>query len=224
MNLLGPLFAFVFINDHKRFLGIRRSHLIRLLPLGLGLLAYALNRAVALLLIGLFLTLLLYLFWRQVRRSGYTRFRPDGEPAPTEKQQLPNEQRIDMRATGVFSIVDREDHMFLRTAQMWRVPIGDYAIMVAIAPKRYRYEFLNRGDLEQIESGHLLFGSHPLPTLAITFGSTWGPRYAQYQRAYYVHPDESPPPMRKTIYLTFADEETRRRVWQSLLADAPPGA
>lgn len=219
MHLLGHLFAFVFVNDHKRLMGIRRSLLVRAAPLLLGLVGLIVIRRLGLFLAGAALTLLLHLLWTAVHRAGYTRFRPDHAPTPAVQVYLPAEQRIDVRATGVFSIVDREDRMFLRTAQMWRVALGEHAIMVAIAPRRYRYEFINQGDVEKIESGHLIFGPQPLPTLAVTFGSTWGPRYAQVQRAYYVHPDEMPPPVRKTIYLTFADEETRQRVWQSL-ADA----
>lgn len=216
MNLLGHLLAFVFVNDHKRFMGVRRSLLVRGAPLLAGLVGLAATSRLALLLVGVALTLLLHLLWTAVHRAGYTRFRPDNAPPPAAQVYLPAEQQINVRATGVFSIFDREDRMFLRTAQLWRVALGDHVIMVAIAPKRYRYEFVNQGDVEHIESGHLIFGPQPLPTLAVTFGSTWGPRYAQVQRAYYVHPDESPPPVRKTIYLTFADEETRQRVWQSL--------
>ena len=197
-------------------MGIRRSLLVRGFPLLLSLFALAVTGDVMLLLIGLAFTLLLQLLWTVVRRAGYTRFQPDNAPPPAAQLYLPAEQRINVRTTGVFSIVDREDRLFLRTAQIWRVALGDHAIMVAIAPKRYRYEFINRGDMEKIESGHLIFGPQPLPTLAVTFGSTWGPHYAQVQRAYYVNPDEPPPPMRKTIYLTFEDEETRQRVWQSL--------
>ncbi len=217
MNLLGHLFAFVFVNDHKRLVGIRRSLLVRGAPLLAGLVGLVVTRRLTLLLVGLALTLLLQLLWNVVHRAGYTRFRPDNTSPPTTRVYLPAEQQIKVRATGVFSIADRQDRMFLRTAQIWRVALGDHAIMVAIAPKRYRYEFINRGDVQKIESGRLIFGPQPLPTLAVTFGSTWGPRYAQVQRAYFVHPDEMPPPVRKTIYLTFEDEETRQRVWQSLV-------
>lgn len=219
MLFLGHLYAFVFINDHKKWAGIKRSTLLKWLPILLGCAGTLIWRAILPLILGVLLSIVWQITWRIVNRTGYVLFIPEKEfvpPSPSLTTLLVDQQ-LPVRATGVFSVKEREDRLFLRTAQLWRTGLGDHVMMVTAAPGRFRYEFINHSDLETVKPGQLLFGAKSLPSLAITFGSTWGPRYAEAENSYYVGRGTLPPPIKKTVYLTFDTEEAQQTVWQSLL-------
>lgn len=221
MPLLGRFYAFVFVNDHKKWGGIKRSTVLKWLPVLGGCAGTLLSQTILPFIIGLSLALIWHLLWRTVNRTGYVLFVADKTFTPPSSTPLPVDQPIPIHATGVFSLKEREDRLFLRTAQIWRTGLGDYVLMVSAAPDRYRYEFINRGELQKIEPGQLLFGTKSLPSLAVTFASSWGPHHAEAENSYYVGRGTPPPPTPKTIYLTFDSQTPQQLVWQSLLTATP---
>ncbi len=218
MNVTGPLIAFVFVSDHRRILGVRRSTVFVALPVLLGLSIALPTGTGTPLAIGLGATLALGAIWSAVRRRGYTRF--VGEPGARPREEagdLKVEEQVALRATGRFSLHRREDDLLLLSATLWRVAVGDHVIMVAAGNGRYRYEFITRGSLVAVRAGRLLFGARPPTTLAVTFRSSWGPAFAAAENVYTVGRAEPPTPVEKTVYLSFVDEDERDRVWLSLL-------
>lgn len=159
-------------------------------------------------------------YW-QAKRQGYSRFIPDpsphplGSPAPLEANE-----RILLRATGLFSLAHNEERIFLRPAEFWQVPLGERVIMVKTTRQnQFLYQFVEEDSIEEVTAGWLIFGRDPLPSLALTFCVKWGPGYDESTSFYYVgeEANHSPPPCQeRTVYLTFEDESTMARVEANL--------
>lgn len=219
-RLLGQLYLWTYTATVRRWLGVSwRSWL--LLP-GAVLAFFIADGGSR--LAGLITALLLVLlpalvFWRAAR-AGYHAFLPSGpERPPAQVLPLPPNQRETARATGVFSLADRERFVLLRRPMTyWRVPLGDHVVMVEATPGRFLYQFFSAGTLLGVQPGWLIFGAVPQRTLAVSFYVTFGPDLDNPTRAYFVGASEDrPPTRRRTVYFSFESEEAFNRVWQTLV-------
>lgn len=224
-RFLGQLYALTFWVRWRRFLDIRLQDWITWLSVAAILLTWMTEMAWSWRLLTLGWGGLIQVAFRTARRAGFNRFVPDQDdalPPATSIQPLPDNQRVGVRATGVFSLSQREDFVLLRQpAEYWRVPLGEHIVMVEQAPGRFLYQFFNAQTLQAVKNGWLIFGTQPQRALAISFLVTFGPEHNDSTLYYFVGGGQgTPPPRPRTIYFSFADEATHRLVWQSIIQDA----
>lgn len=221
-RFLGKLYYWAYRSLLRRFLGIPWADWLRFITLLLIPALWIVFGRFPL-LITLFAIYVRYTYYR-AKQVGYSRFIPDNsEPmALPDVTPLPPNTKVSMRATGVFSLSDREDQALLRPAEYWQMPRGSHALMVEHAPEHYRYQFFQSSHLVKVQTGWLIFGDEPLDALAITFKVTWGPDYTRDNLLYFVGggQDEEPSGNERTIYLTFSDEDSCRRVLHNIVHDA----
>ena len=207
---------------YRSFLGF--SVRTWLIFLSLGLIFFVANQGwgivITLLIIGLAL-LVQAAFWSSAR-AGYNKFVPDENdilPANEELQPLPVNQKVTVRATGVFSLTGRENFVLLRRpTTYWHVPLGDHILMVEQLSGSYLYQFFNGRTLQSVQNGWLIFGRQPRRALAITFLVTFGPNYNDPTLLYIVGSgDGAASPKPRTIYLSFDNEDEHRVVWHTLI-------
>lgn len=219
---LGFVFGFTYWTRQHRFLGFRISTIV----IGLAFVplasAWRQNSGQVILALAALLGLwALWLYWR-ARRAGYMRFvagetavalTDDPEPAP------PN-QRIHLRASGIFGVSDREEQMLMSPAEYWRVPMGEHTVMVQPEPGRFLYQFFNAAKLQNLQQGWLVHGWTPQSVLAVTFFSDWGKETISLRALYQGSDAASRDKKRRTIYLCFDDKADERAVWHTILFDA----
>lgn len=223
-SVLGALFYVAYVTEHRTFWGLPWGWYIRrllIVPVLWGLVA----RWESLVWWLLGLVVLVNLLYLYAARLGYSRFvagteeLPDGEAAERIRPLSPN-QKMMMRATGLFSVRDRENFVLLQPAHYWQVPLGDHVVMVQQTPKSFLYQFFDAASLQEVRAGWLIFGREPEPVLAITFRTKWAPQFAQFEIRHYVQGGvELEAPLR-TIYFSFANEEERQIVWHNIVQDA----
>lgn len=220
---LGRVYAFAYVTSRRGILGMKFSTLLKWMTTGLVIAAWVLNWGSAAIGVTLLLALWVrWLYWR-AGRAGYSKFIADETATiPTaELNPLPANERVQLRATGTFSLSDREEYVLLRPAEYWQVPLGEHIVMVRSEPGRFLYQFFNAGTLQEIQRGWLIFGSRPLDTLAVTFLGKWGPSHSEYGRAFYVGSENSHSNLKKnTIYFTFQDGAAQNAVWHTIVSDA----
>lgn len=216
---MGRLLAFLYATTQHGFLGIRLSSWLKFLTLVLIFAAWVLRWSAIAFAATIALTATVRLLYWWAKRIGYIRFVPDNQTAPNEDTpELADEQRVAMQATGTFSVYNLDAYVLEKKAEYWRVPVGDHVLMVQHRPGRFLYEFIQAADLQQIQSGLLVFGAHPRKALAITFLSSWGSENGQGIAAYYVtNKAEQERKAQKTLYLTFEQEAEHQAVWRNLL-------
>jgi hypothetical protein len=216
MNLIGRLYALLYYSRQYRFI-FPLSMWIKGVPLVLLFLSLTRRLPVGLSLVWLGLAVAVYwLYWR-AGRDGYVRFiAEEGAALPAELTPLPYNERIAVRATGIFSITDREEYVLERPAEYWRVPLNDHIIMVQQRPGRFLYQFFQPETLLEVRVGYLLFGSRPKIALAIRFHLNWGPEFGDDTRAFFVGGGlKESPKKERWVYLSFEEEATRQQVWQT---------
>ncbi|CUS05436.2 protein of unknown function [Candidatus Promineifilum breve] len=220
---LSRAYAFMFALSRRSFLGIRLVALVRWLPILLLLWGW-LRRWPGPVLIALVLLIIWinYSLWR-AKRDNYNRFVPVASSLleAADLEPLPPNQKVTVQATGLFSVSGREDVLLLRPADYWRVPLGEHVIMVEEKPGKYLYQFFSARSLQNVQPGWLLFGPQPIDCLAVTFLARWGPEYTRFGQIYEDGNDSDlPPPKRITIYLSTADPDIKRAVWQTIVSEA----
>lgn len=231
----GLLYAFLHFTTQHGLLGVSLSGWLKFLPLLLGVLAWLNGWGLAWIVAGLLLAVAARLLYWRAKRNGYIRFlaRP-GRSAPAAVPPLADYEKIAVRATGRFSVAEREEYILQKPADYWRVPLGVLrsganAFMVQHAPGRYLYQFIQPGTLLTIQSGLLLYGRRPPLALALTFLSTWGPEFASSPNRVPSRGQESDSRpslngsaarLQRQIYLTFPNEQAQAAVWNNLLRDA----
>lgn len=218
MISLSRFLAFLYVSNFRRFLGFTVSTWLKLLPLGLTTLTLALRWPLWLVALWLLLFVLVFIVYGLASRTGYKRFVAETsmKPDPALAAPAPNE-KLALRATGIFSLNDREDYVLEHPAEYWRVPLGQHIFMVRHRPGTFLYQVIKSEFIEKVEPGYLLFGAKPKRALALTFLVTWGPQYAEYKLYYVGTENAQPPNQRRTVYLTFTKEEDWQRMWHSLL-------
>lgn len=220
---LGRAYALTYAINQRIFLGVRLVTLVRWLPI--FILIYGWIRRWPIEILVTFLLLIIwinYSLWR-AKRDNYSRFISDDSSLMDSNKlnPLPHNQKIPVEATGLFSVSGRENTLLLRPAEYWSVPLGEHVVMVEEQPGKYLYQFFSAQSLQEIRSGWLLFGPHPIKTLAVTFLARWGPEYTKFGQVYEDGDDRnSPPPKRVTIYISTTEAEIRRSIWHSIVSDA----
>lgn len=223
LNYLSRTYAVMYRLHKRSMLGIRLASIARWLPI-LLLVSGWLRRWPLPILIGLLLLIiwLNYSLWRS-RHDNFNRFVPHATSIPNiiSSEPLPANHKIDVTATGLFSVSGRDNNLLLRPATYWRVPLGEHIVMAEELPGKYLYQFFNAKSLQTVRPGWLLFGSQPIEALAVTFLARWGPEYTRFGQAYESGDDSDlPPPRRVTIYLSSDDPATRRTILDTLISDA----
>ena len=222
LGYLSRAYALMNALNRRSFLGIRLKSLARWLPIFLFLVAWWRNWPAPLLVMLLvFIVWVNYSLWR-AKRDNYMRFVPTGDPLPEgDNPALPPNQKVPVRATGLFSVSGRENNLLLAPATYWRVPLGEHVVMVEEEPGKYLYQFFGARNLQTIQPGWLLFGAKPIESLAISFLGQWGPEYTRFGQVYETGDNSDlPPPKRLTVYLSTPDETIRRSIWQTIVHDA----
>lgn len=218
MIIISRLFALLYRTNRIQVLGLSLSTWLKLLPLILILIGAWFRWPAWSNYIWLLLWVVILLGYWLSGRAGYTRFIPHkNQTPPTDQTLLSTDQKISLKATGLFSISSREDYVLLHPAQYWRTNLSQHIFMVTFRQERFRYQIIKPEHIQTIQTGRLLFGAEPRPALALTFNTTWGPSVAEYS-LYYVGGDANPDPsQQRTIYLTFNTQEDLHQVQQSLL-------
>lgn len=225
MRLLSQLYAFMYWSKRHTFLGFALGTWLRLLPVALFLVGLAQGWPLLLNLFWLALALLLFLLYALGRRAGYKRFVSEPQMALDDDFAVPrSEQRVPLRATGIFSVQDREEYVLERPGAYWRVPLGQHVFMVEEGPGRYLYQIINPNHVHVVEPGYLLFGRHPQKALALRFTVSWGPQFAT-EPVYYYTPEPEETELEgetRTVFITFDHDADRHAVWKSLLQEGQP--
>lgn len=222
-NYLSRAYAVMYTFHNRSILGIRLISIARWLPIIILLIGWF-RRWPLPIFIGLFLFViwLNYSLWR-AKRDNFNRFVSDNRSIPTDltSNPLPANQKIKVSATGLFSVSGRDRNLLLHPATYWRVPLGEHVVMVEELPGKFLYQFFSGQSLQTVQSGWLLFGTHPIESLAVTFLARWGPEYTRFGQAYEMGDgSDLPPPKRVTIYLSSDDAETRRAIMETIVSDA----
>jgi len=219
---LSRMYAFMHALSTRSVLGIRLKSLVRWLPILALLIGWLFNWPLPV-MIGLltFIVWINYSLWR-ARRDNYSRFVADGAAPAGERdaQSLAPNQKVSVLATGLFSVSGRENRLLLSPAQYWRVPLGEHVIMAEEAPGKYLYQFFDSTSLQEAREGWLLFGTHPRPSLAVSFLARWGPEYTRFGPAGESGGGDLPPPKRLTIYLSIDDKATRHLLRDTIVSEA----
>ncbi len=219
---LSRMYALMHALNRRSLLGIRLATWARWLPIIALLAGWVMDWPppvmVALLL---FVVWINYSLWR-AKRDNYNRFvpLPSGPLPETTDAVLPPNQRLAVRATGLFSVSGRDNQLLLRPAHYWRVPLGDHVIMAEEEPGKYLYQFFDAQSLQELREGLLLFGPQPTASLAVSFLARWGPEYTRFGQVYEAGHHEGPPAKRVTIYLSTEDEAIRHLIRQTIIGDA----
>jgi len=221
-RITGPTYGFLYRTNRHGFLGFTFGGWFKNGPLLLSLAALLLNWPISLVALGFLLAILMRLLYWRAKRAGYKRFIVLGsQNEPQEAVGLEANHKISTCASGRFSVSETEEYVLHRPAQVWRVPVGDHTIMVEKSPGRFLYEFIQPGAIETVESGLLCLRSQPVPALAITYLSTWGPESEEINFQFYAPSKKSESAkLRRVIYLTFDQLADKNAVWSSLLQAA----
>lgn len=223
LNYLSQAYAMMHGLNRRTFLGIRLISLVRWIPIILLAIGW-LRLWPAPVLVGLLILVVWvnYSLWR-AKRDNYNRFVPDDSALADddELQVLAANEKVNVIATGVFSVSGRDRNLLFHPATYWRVPLGEHVVMVEEQSGKYLYQFFNARSLQTLQSGWLLYGSRPVEALAVTFLARWGPEYTRFgQSQEDVAESDLPPPKRVTIYLTTPDEPLRQVIRQTIVSDA----
>lgn len=219
MELLSRLYAFMHWSNTRRFLAFSASTWLRALPFVLFFFGFFRGWPLSLTFFWLLLGVALVIVYLWGRRIGYKRFVPDTSLALNETMSLlDQDERVPVRATGVFSLKEEEDYVLEHDARYWRVPFGDHVVMVEYQPGRYAYQIIEQENVHKVQPGYFLFGRRPKKALALRFTVTWGPDFAE-EEAYDASPSANgtDPKEDRTIYFTFNDVADLQLVWRSLL-------
>ena len=223
LNYLSRAYAMMHALNYRTFLGLRLSSLARWLPVLLLAVGWLRMWPAPLLIALLFLVVWVnYSLWR-AQRDNYNRFVPDDESHADDAkwEVLGVNEKVNVTATGLFSVSGRDKSLLLHPATYWRVPLGEHVVMVEEQSGKYLYQFFNAHSLQALQSGWLLYGSRPVESLAVTFLARWGPEYTRFgQLPEDVAESDLPPPKRVTIYLSTSDEPLRQLIRQTIVSDA----
>jgi hypothetical protein len=223
MYLLSRLYGILYWSRQQQLFGLSLRAWFVVLPLVVAFVGLAQDWPLPAVLLLLALAPSVLLLNSFAARAGYKRFVPEEGMALDDEFAAPREEhRIPLRATGVFSVHDREDYVLARPAEYWRVPLGQHVFMVQQYPGRFLYQIINPEHVESVQPGYLLSGRRPQKAIALHFLASWGPQFAYEPSFQYVGDDEEPPPANvipRTVYLTFENDADRHAVWKSLLLE-----
>jgi hypothetical protein len=223
-RLLGFIFYWTYVTETQTFLDLSLGWIIRRLFFVLVLIGL-LGRWGQWTWILLAVAVVVSLVYWYTARTGYNRFVVKKDESAVSlasdgARPLPANEKIDVRATGLFSVRDRESFVLMQPAQYWQVPLGDHVVMVEHMPKSFVYQFFDAASLQEVQEGWLIFGREPREVLAVTFRTKWAPQFAQLEIRYYVQHEAEPESPLRTIYFSFANEADKQAVWHNIVHDA----
>ncbi|NHZ71666.1 MAG: hypothetical protein GWP17_01095 [Aquificales bacterium] len=220
---LGLAYAFTFFTSKRKFLWVSIERWLKLLTIALLVSALIFRWGqVAVGVTAVILVWLYFSYWR-ANKTGYSKFVADSKMAlpAGELTTLPANQKVQIKATGIFSVKDLDDFVLLQPATYWQVPLGEHVMMVLLADNTgYRYQFFNPHTLQRIQKGWLLFGSQPQRTLAISLLSEFGEAFIDQQNQFSFGREKKRKGIKRTIYLSFADEADEILVWHNIVRSA----
>jgi hypothetical protein len=216
--------AFLYTTSRRRFLGFTLAGWFKFLSLVLVLAAWLLRWPTIWLLVALGLAFGLRLLYWRAKRKGFITFVPvPKQQIRSDARPLADNHKVAVRATGLFSVSDREAYLLQHLAEYWRVPVGDHAIMVQQVPGRFLYQFVQSGALRHVEPGLLVYGRQPERALAVTFLTTWGPKSPERLTLYNVNSsNHTQERLEQQVFLTFDNDDDLHSVWNNLLRDRAP--
>ena len=160
-----------------------------------------------------------WLVYWLAQRSGYVAFELlHTAVAPKPTTTLRQEEKVAVRATGLFSVLEKERYLVQKKADYWHYPLGEHAIMVEETPGRYLYQFVSAKRISHVKAGYLYLGKQRFPGLQICYRTDWAPDLLTTGINYFVGggvPDAKLP--ERTIYLTFHNHEDWQRVWRTFV-------
>lgn len=220
-RIQGFIFGFTYWTQHHRLI-IRFSTLVKLLAFVPLVLVWRQNKNAAILTLALLFGIWVsWLYWR-ARRLGYKTFVASESLLHSRDtlEPLPPDQRVRLKASGIFGVSDREEQVLMQPAEYWRVPLGDHTVMVQPEPDRFLYQFFNADKLQHLQPGWLICGLTPQEVLAVTFYSDWGKETLSLRDLYQGSDENNQDKKLRTIYLAFDDKEDERAVWYTIASTA----
>lgn len=216
-TLLSRLYGYAFVADLTPFLGQKRSVWYRGIVTVLFLYAAVTINIPLMIIFGVLLVFTYWLFWF-AKRSGYVTFIPKTDlKLPVPAEPLPKDKRLAVRATGLFSVIDRERYLVQKAADLWRVGVGDHILMVSNGVNSYLYQFIKPQEILQIAAGELYFGPQSNQAIEVVFRTDWTPSIDAEDIAYYVGSGYSGQPLpKRTVYIVCENQEELALAWHSL--------
>jgi hypothetical protein len=218
-RLVGYLYAGLYLSSDRLFVGASLLGWISAILFFGGLYLWLRSGIVAWFAVFLVILLVVRIAHRVAKRSGFIVFTNQiDDQLPSDLEPVKVNQKLELWASGIFSITGSEEYMFRRPARLWRLPFGDHALMVERPSGRYLYQFIERGFIERIKAGCLVYGSQVNPALEIDFRTTWGPAAGETDFNWFAPGDSAEPKrLRRKLYLGFEQEDDRNAIWRSLL-------
>jgi hypothetical protein len=222
---LGLAYGFTHFTSTHTILWVRMERWLKLFVLALLFSAFVLGWGEV--MVGITAVILIWLFfsyWR-AKKAGYSKFVADSKMAlpAGELMMMPANQKVQFKATGIFSVKDMDDFVWLRPADYWQVPLGEHVMMVQMPGNLgYRYQFFNPRTLQRVQRGWLLFGKEPKQSLAITLLSEVGEAFADQQNQFQFSfgREKERIGVKRTVYLSFDDETDETLVWHNIVRSA----
>jgi hypothetical protein len=221
-RVLGYLYPSLYFASDRLIIGASILGWITVLSFLLGLYLWLRSGSIAWFLALLFILIAVRVTYWIAQRDGFIVFTAlVDDQGSGDARQLQDYEKFDLRASGVFSITGREKYMFRRPAKLWRLPMGDHALMVQRPTGSYLYQFIEVGYIKQMRPGCLVYGSHLNFALEIDFRTTWGPVAGETEFKWFARGEGSKPKRyKRTLYLGFENKGDRDAVRQSILRDS----
>jgi hypothetical protein len=218
-RIAGYLYAGLYNSSDRLLIGASLLGWITLLLIILGLYFWVRSGEIAWFIGFLVLLVMLRVAHWLAKRSGFIVFTEQVDDLPPPSIGLVKDfRKFELLASGMFSVTGRDEYMFRRPTNLWRVPFGDHALMVERPSGRYLYQFIEDGYVRDIRPGCLVYGSQVNPALEIDFRTTWGPVAGETEFKWYAPRDKSEPKRyKRTMYLGFQERSDRDAIWRSLI-------
>jgi hypothetical protein len=165
-------------------------------------------------------TIGLILLQRWATARHYVRFTPEPAAAAPAPLALDPRDKVQVRATGRFQVEGRSGE-FANLLSYWRTFASREHAIMAISHGS-RFLLIGFTPEDQVGMWYIFFMPQAVRTVTagrLTFGADEGPALCvRYVRSE-ANADSKKPPRQvdETVYLTFEDDATRRRVWGDLL-------
>jgi len=220
-RIIGSLYAMLYYTERKRILGFAIAGWLKNLPWLFALFAWPFGLDLAWIIAGIVLAIVIRILYWRGKRVGYIRFiSEENRHLSSGSESIAANQKVLVRASGVFSVRSWEIYVRQHPGQYWRVGMGDHALMINYSSGRFLYQFIQPGGLEKVIPGKLCTGRKAEPTLEITYLSNWGPESTDVSFMFFTRGnDNKQVKLRRKIYLAFDTLEQRGLVWKSLTGD-----
>lgn len=217
-RILGLLYTFLYYTASRDLMGLTIEGLLKFFPLLFSLIAWLVDLGTGWILFGIVLAILFRILFWLGRRAGYIRFVPENiRKPPAINEMIDNDQKVEIYASGIFSVRNWERYVRQYSGHYWRVGMGDHVIMVDYPPNQYLYQFIQPEGLIDVVPGTLYSGWDPHPALEVSFLSNWGPESPDVDFMFYARKKNGKEKrIDRRIYLTFDNFEHRALVWNSL--------